>query len=70
MSQWRDVANKVVACSDLYVVYIVGLTSGSFFFFCAPRILKLFAYANSARAKGSCKTYSDPFQEILFPSGL
>ena len=35
MSQWRDVANKVIAYSDLYVVYIVGLTSGSFFFFFA-----------------------------------
>ena len=43
-----DMLQKMsIACSDLYAILVVGLTSGGFFFFRAPRISDLYAHANS-----------------------
>ena len=41
-----DMLQKMsIACSDLYAILVVGLTSGGFFFR-APRIRDLYAHAN------------------------
>ena len=43
-----DMLQKMsIACSDLYAILVVGLTSGGFFFFRAPRIRDLYAHAKS-----------------------